>query len=174
MIERRTVMNEPVTQIDARFSDADAVATGWDATRRVLEAAELCWITTVRVDGRPHVTPLVAVWLDGALHFCTGATEQKAVNLRGNPHVILTTGCNQWDAGLDVVVEGDAIQVIDAARLERLASAWALKWDGRWHYEASSGGFRHEGGGVALVYAVTPIKVLTFAKGNFSHTRHRF
>jgi hypothetical protein len=112
-----TVMNEPKTQIDTRFSEADAAATPWEETRRVLEAAELFWITTVRADGRPHVTPLVAVWLDGAIHFSTGATEQKAINLRGNPHVILTTGCNQWDRGLDVVVEGDAVQVTDDAVL---------------------------------------------------------
>jgi hypothetical protein len=43
----------------------------------------------------------------------TGATEQKALNLTGNPHVALTTGCNTWDAGLDVVVQGDAVQVTD-------------------------------------------------------------
>ena len=93
-------MNEPATKLDTRFSDPDAVATEWDETRRVLETAELFWISTVRSDGRPHVTPLVAVWLDGAIHFATGATEQKAVNLSRNPHVILTTGCNQWDRGL--------------------------------------------------------------------------
>jgi hypothetical protein len=34
----------------------------------------------VRADGRPHVTPLISVLVDGALHFCTGATEQKAKN----------------------------------------------------------------------------------------------
>ena len=28
--------------------------------------------------GRPHVTPLVAVWLETALHFTTGAEEQEA------------------------------------------------------------------------------------------------
>ena len=115
--------NEPVTKMDTRFSDPDAVATGWDETRRVLEEAELFWLSTVRTDGRPHVTPLVAVWLDGAIYFSTGPTEQKAMNLRGNPHVILTTGCNHWDAGLDVVVEGDAVQVTDENMLERLGEA---------------------------------------------------
>ena len=43
-----------------------------------IEAAPLWWITTVRPDGRPHVTPLLAVWHEGALHFCTGSEEQKA------------------------------------------------------------------------------------------------
>jgi general stress protein 26 len=140
----------------------------------VLETAELFWITTVRADGRPHVTPLVAVWLDGALHFSTGATEQKALNLRGNPHVILTTGCNTWDAGLDVVLEGDAVQVTDDSMLTRLAEAWAAKWDGRWHFEARQGAFGHNDGGEALVFAVTPTQVLAFAKGRFGHTRHQF
>jgi nitroimidazol reductase NimA-like FMN-containing flavoprotein (pyridoxamine 5'-phosphate oxidase superfamily) len=123
------LMNEPVTNIDPRYSDPNAVATPWNETRRALEEAELFWMSTVRADGRPHVTPLVAVWLDGALHFSTGATEQKTINLRGNPHVILTTGCNDWEKGLDVVVEGDAVQITDDDMLERLAIAWATKWD---------------------------------------------
>src|SRR5258708_5481967 len=144
------LMNEPVTKIDPRFSDPGTVATGWDETRRVLETAELFWIATVRADGRPHVTPLVAVWLDGALYFTTGAAEQKAVNLRGNPQVILMTGNNHWDEGLDVVVEGDAVQLTDDAVLKRLAAAWTTKWDGRWQFEARNGGFHHANGGTAL------------------------
>ena len=71
-------MSEPTTDLDARFSDPNTSPTPWDDTRRTLEAAELFWITTVRADGRPHMSPLVAVWLDGALHFSTGAAEQKA------------------------------------------------------------------------------------------------
>ncbi|MGH3213954.1 MAG: pyridoxamine 5'-phosphate oxidase family protein [Streptosporangiaceae bacterium] len=97
------------TSLDTRFGQPGSAATPWDTTRRVLEAAELSWITTVRHDGRPHVSPLVALWFDGALWFSTGATEQKAVNLHTNPHVVVTTGCNSWDHGLDVVVEGEAV-----------------------------------------------------------------
>jgi len=167
-------MSEPATEIDTRFSNPGAVATSWDQTRQVLETADLFWICTVRADGRPHVTPLVAVWLDEAIHFSTGPAEQKAINLRGSPHVTLTTGCNRWDRGLDVVVEGDAVQVTDDDTLERLAAAWTAKWDGRWHYQVSNGSFHHEDGGVVLVFSVTPTEILAFGKGNFSHTRHRF
>jgi hypothetical protein len=61
-------MTEPVrTHLDRRFSNPDAEATSWADTLRALEQAELFWVTTVRADGRPHTTPLVAVWLDGAL-----------------------------------------------------------------------------------------------------------
>jgi nitroimidazol reductase NimA-like FMN-containing flavoprotein (pyridoxamine 5'-phosphate oxidase superfamily) len=167
-------MTTPTTQLDERFSDPNIAATEWDETRRALETAELFWICTVRADGRPHLTPLVAVWHDGAIHFSAGPGEQKAVNLSGNPHVILMTGCNRWDEGLDVVVEGDAVRVTDDETLERLAAAWTTKWDGRWRYDARNGAFHHEGGGEALVFSVAPTKVLAFGKGVFSHTRHRF
>jgi general stress protein 26 len=167
-------MTTPVTQLDERFSGPDSTATGWEVTRRTLEAADLFWICTVRADGRPHTTPLVAVWHDDAIHFSTGATEQKAANLRGNPHVILMTGRNSWDQGLDIVVEGDAVQLTDDDTLERLAAAWATKWDGRWQFEARNGAFHHKTGGEAHVFSVTPTKITAFAKGDFSQTRHQF
>src|SRR2546429_3661978 len=40
-----------------------------------------CWLTTVRPDGRPHVMPLGAEWVDGAFYFTSGATTRKAKNL---------------------------------------------------------------------------------------------
>jgi general stress protein 26 len=170
----------PKTRLDGRFSPPGAKVTDWDATRHVLEDAELFWITTVRADGRPHVTPLVAVWLDDALHFTTGSDEQKAVNLRANPQVILTTGNNGWDEGLDVVVEGVASQVTQHDVLLRLAQAWTEKWDGRWQWAVGQGCF-HDGDengemapGEVLVFAVKPAKVLAFGKGNFSQTSHLF
>jgi general stress protein 26 len=168
-------MTSPLTSLDHRFSDPAAVATTWEQTRQALEAAQLFWITTVRADGRPHVTPLVAVWADDTLYFCTGNGEQKAVNLRANPHVVLTTGCNGWEDGLDVMVEGEAVPVTSGETLKNLAGAWGAKWDGRWQFEAGDGGFLNPGGDPqATVYAVRPAKVLAFTKGAFSHTSHRF
>ena len=140
----------------------------------MLEAAELFWISTVRRDGRPHVTPLPAVWNADRLHFCTGAGEQKAVNLAGNPHVALTTGSNRWKEGLDLVVEGDAVQVTDDARLRTLADLWRSKYHGDWDFGVEDGTFRHADGGAAVVFEVSPTKVLAFAKGRFAQTRYRF
>jgi len=153
----------PTRSIDHRYSEPEAVAVEWDEIGRLLEAAELFWICTVRPGGRPHVTPLVAVWVDGAIHFQTGAQEQKFANLRSNPHVALLTGCNQWDRGVDVVVEGDAVQVTDSATLERLSTAWARKWDGRWNDPLSE------------VFSVVPTTIYSYAKGDpFGQTTHRF
>jgi general stress protein 26 len=172
-------MGEPVTTVDARFSNEGAVATPWPVTREVLESAQLFWIATVRADGRPHVTPLVGVWSDGALYFSTGADEQKALNINHNAHVILSTGCNEWDKGLDVIVEGDATRVRTTDELTRVAEVWTHKWDGRWNYAVGDGVFHHQEGsevldGDILVFRVTPKKILAFAKGAFSHTRHQF
>ncbi|SNT18801.1 Pyridoxamine 5'-phosphate oxidase [Actinomadura meyerae] len=164
-------MQDPVTELDERFSDPAAQATPWATTLKALETAQLFWITTVRADGRPHVTPLVAVWLDDALHFCTGPSEQKALNLSHNPHVVLTTGCNDWTRGLDVMVEGEARRVTDRPTLERLAAAWAAKWTGQWQYEVADTGFVHNEG-TAHVLAVKPTKVLAFTKGTFTQTRY--
>jgi nitroimidazol reductase NimA-like FMN-containing flavoprotein (pyridoxamine 5'-phosphate oxidase superfamily) len=112
-------MTEPVTTLDTRFSDPDAVPTDWRETRNVLETAQLFWISTVRGDGRPHVTPLVAVWLADVIYFTTGPDEQKAVNLRGNPQVILNDRLQPVESGLDIVVEGEAVEVTDEELLKR-------------------------------------------------------
>jgi general stress protein 26 len=171
-------MTDPVSsQLDTRFSNPGAVATGWDETLQALEQAELFWVTTVRSDGRPHTTPLVAVWSDGALYFSTGVGEQKEINLRNNRQVILMTGRNDWDQGLDIVVEGEAERVEDRDRLERVAGVWSGKWDGRWNYVVTNNGFEHPDDAdhdQIMVFAVRPERVLAFGKGGFSHTSHRF
>lgn len=167
-------MPVPVTTLDKAYSDPAAVAVEWKVTLGILAAAELFWISTVRADGRPHVTPVVAAWDEEAIWFSTGADEQKFANLRANPHVVLTTECNSWDLGLDVVVEGDAVQVTDDAVLSRVTGALAAKWDGRWQYTARDGCFRGlDGGGEAMVFSVTPVKVFAHAKGDpFGATRY--
>ncbi len=164
---------EPVVEFDSRFSDPGASATPWAEVRRMIDGAELFWISTVRSDGRPHVTPLPAVWQDGALYFCTGAGEQKSVNLARNASCALTTGNNAWKSGLDVVIEGTAQRVSDEVLLRRLADAWESKYQGDWHFDVADGVFQGEGG-EALVFQVVPAKVLAFAKGEFAQTRFRF
>jgi general stress protein 26 len=163
----------PVVEIDARYSDPDANPNAWDDARRVLQDAELYWITTVRPEGRPHVTPLIGVWHDEALWFCTGAEERKGRNLAANPQVVLTTGRNDWNAGLDVVVEGEAVNVRDETRLRAVAEAYEAKYGSDWHFEVEDGEFTSEGHG-APVFEVAPVTAFAFAKGGFAQTRYRF
>src|SRR5580658_1079010 len=96
--------HEPATELSP-FSSPNAVPTDWTRAQVELADSEVYWLSTVRPDGRPHVTPLLGVWLDDALYFCTGPDERKAKNLAQNPRCVLTTGRNDLD-GLDLVVEG--------------------------------------------------------------------
>ncbi|WP_393099242.1 pyridoxamine 5'-phosphate oxidase family protein [Streptomyces sp. LN325] len=165
----------PRTDVDARYSSPGAVATPWPEAVERLAAAELYWLSTVRPDGRPHVTPLLGVWRDGALHFATGAGERKALNLTENPYVVLTTGVSTWAEGCDLVVEGEAVRVTDVARLRELAGAWEGKYGAAWRFEVREDGAFQDKYGPAFVFAVAPRTAFGFGKGEpFSQTRWRF
>ena len=166
---------EPVTELSA-FSSDDAIPTEWEQGRRDLRDAEVYWLSTVRPDGRPHVTPLLGIWLDGALYFCTGPGERKAKNLACNPCCILTTGCNRLD-GLDLVVEGQAAKVSDPAELRSVADTFESKYGA--HFTAPEGTWFGLGDTIrrneALVFRVAPSTAFGFGKGTpYSQTRWSF
>jgi general stress protein 26 len=163
----------PTAELDAPYSGPDATATDWERAQSVLADAAIYWLSTVRADGRPHVTPVIAVWRDGAVHVCTGPDEQKAENLRGNPNVVVMTGTNEW-AGLDVVVEGAAVRVTEDDALRQLAAAWEAKYGDEWHFDVADGAFHH-GAGEAYVFAVAPIKAYAYDRDEpGGATRYRF
>lgn len=160
-------------ELDPRFSEPGAAATSWAEAEEVLRRSEVWWISTVRADGRLHTTPLLTVWDQGSLHFCTGTTEQKHHNLEGNPACTLTTGSSAVAEGLDLVVEGAGVAVTDTARLEALATGWATKYGDDWRFEVRDVAFYTEAGGAATVFAVRPDKLLAFRKGRYAQTRFR-
>ncbi|MBT2445035.1 pyridoxamine 5'-phosphate oxidase family protein, partial [Streptomyces sp. ISL-36] len=119
-------------------------------------------------------SPLIAVWSQGALNFCTGPDERKARNLAANRQVVLTTGTNSLSEGFDLVVEGEAVQVTDETRLRELSEAYVEKYGEDWRFEVRDGAFVGDGG-TALVFAVAPRTAFGFAKGDpFGQTRWRF
>jgi hypothetical protein len=160
------------------YSHPDATPTPWEVGREQVAGADTFWISTVRPDGRPHVTPLIAVWHDEAIWFTTGPEERKARNLSHNAACILTTGRSDLsDGGLDVVLEGAAEQVTDDADLQPVADAFATKYGTDiWHFVVRDGGFaHHDAGGRALVFRVRPVRGLGFCKGaTSSQTTWRF
>ena len=154
--------NVPITELEPQFSSDDATA-------------KVYWLSTVRPDGRPHVTTIAAVWLDDALYFSTGQSERKARNLAQNTHCVVTTGCNVLE-GLDVVVESDAVRVTDEARFQRLADENQPKYGELFRFTVRDGAFHIEGSeSEVLVYELAPAKAFGFGKSDsFSQTRWRF
>ena len=167
--------HEPTAELDARFSDPNASPTPWVEARELLEGAKAYWLSTVRPDGRPHVTTIAAVWVDGALHFTTGQTERKAMNLAHNANCVVTTGTSALE-GLDVVVEGEAVRVTDEARLKRLADAYVEKYDQLFVFDVRDGALWIEGSDdPGLAFEIRPTKGFGFGKDvSFSQTRWRF
>jgi Pyridoxamine 5'-phosphate oxidase len=82
---------EPVVELPA-FSSKGASATTWARGREQFGGAQIYWLSTVRPNGRPHVTPLLGVWRESGLYFCAGPSERKAKNLTHSANCILTTG----------------------------------------------------------------------------------
>lgn len=168
------MVRKPVVELDEPYSDETAEPTTWTKARGKLRDAGVYWLSTVRPDGRPHVTPVAGVVMDDAVYFSTGPSERKAKNLAQNKHVVVTTGSNAFRKGLDVVVEGDAKPVHDEATLQRLADTFARKYDDHFGFRVADGAFAHEAG-TAEVYEVAPIKAFGYGRTKgFSATRYRF
>jgi hypothetical protein len=157
------------------FRAGDTAATPWAEARRGLAEGDTYWLSTVRPDGRPHVMPVLAVWVDGALHFCTGAATRKGKNLARSSHCVIAVGV----PGLDLVLEGRVTKVRDEARLRRVADAYASKYD--WRVTVRDGAFHDAEGAPTAgpppyeVYEVTPTVAYGLGTdGTFSPTRWRF
>ena len=164
----------PVTELDIRFSSSGAAAVPWTDAESTLKDAGIYWLSTVRPDGRPHVTPLIGVWLEGGFYFSTGDTERKARNLAANPQVVITTGRNALSDALDIVVEGEARSVSDDAKLRHVGDAHAVKYGEGWRLPGLDG---------VTLFEVRPTTAFGFGRkdaqappphGGFSQTRWRF
>jgi hypothetical protein len=165
---------EPATELLQQFSSEGATATSWAEARRALAKAEIYWLSTVRPDGRPHVTPVVAVWLDGAVYFTCGPTERKAHNLAQNSQCIIMTGRNTFSEGLDFVVEGEALPMREKSSLGRVAEKFEAKYESPFRFTAGDSALYSEGREV-LTYRVTPKKAFGYGRGErFSATRWSF
>jgi hypothetical protein len=154
----------------------DAIPAQWSMAGEHLEGESATyWLATVRSNGRPHVRPVLAVWVEGGLYFCAGERTCKAKNLSLNSHCALTVEREP----LDLVVEGIAVKVRDAATLQRVADAYASAY--QWHVTVRDGAFHDTEGAPTAgpppydVYEVTPTTAFGFGTDeSFSPTRWDF
>ena len=149
--------------------------TDWAMARQSLSEGRWYWLTTMRPDGRPHVRPILAVWLDDKLHFVSGKSTRKGKNLASSSHCVISVATD--DAHL--VVEGEAAKVHDEARLQQVADVYASKYD--WPVTVRDEAFYADYGAPTAgppayeVYELTPRMVYGFGtEESFSPTRWRF
>ncbi|WP_433388571.1 pyridoxamine 5'-phosphate oxidase family protein [Micromonospora sp. KLBMP9576] len=163
------VRREPVAA--PSFASEGTRPVPWSRARERLAEAEEFFLCTVRPDGRPHAVPLLAVWLDDAMYFCSSGSAHKVDNLAANPHCVLTIG----GPDLDLSLEGVATRVTEPALLKRVAQTYGDKYG--WEVTPVGEGIDGDGIGPSpyLVFEVAPTKVIGMDKGSgFSATRWRF
>ena len=76
----------------------------WSWAEARLSAAMRYWVATVWPDGRPHLTPVWGLWLDGLVWFSCASASRKARNLTANPRCVVSTA----DPGQPVVDRSNA------------------------------------------------------------------
>jgi PPOX class probable F420-dependent enzyme len=84
-----------------------------------------CWLATIDPDGRPHMTGVGALWVDGAFWFETGPGTRKARNVARDPRCTLSISVNEFD----LTVCGEASLVTDPETVAAMAARWA---EGGW------------------------------------------
>lgn len=169
-----TATSEPAPESLTSPRGTPLTSLSWaDVRTRVADATEFLFATTGK-DGRPHVVPVLGVWLDGTVCFATARQTRKTRDLARN------NGCAVTVPGhdVDLVLEGAAQLVRNAARLRKAADLFPVKYPW-WHPFVENGEF-YDPADTALddprhVYAVEPAQVFAFGKENgFSATRWRF
>ncbi len=108
----------------------------WSRARDILAVgsqgpAVTFFLGTVGADGRPHAAGVGAVWYEGDLYFNSGLATRKARDLVREPACTIAARL----PGLDLVLDGEASLVEDAALVGRVAEVfraggWPVEVDG--------------------------------------------
>lgn len=148
-----------------------ALDLDWDAALDQIAATETYLVATVQPDARPHVVPVLGVWVDDALTFQTSRTARKAHNLAANTAITVAAAGRDYD----FTITGEADTVTDEPALQRIAAAFATKYDW-WHPEVVDGQFvTDETRAPRAVFRVRPRHVYGFGKAfGFSATHWSF
>ena len=130
----------------------------WDYVVERMSAARNYWVATMRPDGRPHLTPVWGVWVDGTFYFGSGPQTRKVRNLSENPHVAVHPESD------DVVILEGVAEVVtdpDPALAELVSAASTAKYGMGSH-------------GIEGSYAVRPRIVFAWTGGGFPNTATRW
>ena len=111
--------------------------TSWDLARERLANPEFqrtSWLATTRPDGRPHLMPVIATWIDDAIHLIVGEGTRKGRNLAADGRCVVATSSTTLPS-IDIVLEGHVEPVRDEDAVRHLAevfkkSGWPLEAKG--------------------------------------------
>jgi hypothetical protein len=110
---------EPLTN-DGR----DPETLPWAQARERISRARWYWLATVHPSGRPHVRPVLAVWVGNALYTTSSPRARKGRNLDRDGRCTVTVTADD----MHLVLDGSASKVSDPVALEGVAEAYRAKY----------------------------------------------
>lgn len=98
----------------------------WAGVQAQLATAKNYWLCSVRPNGRPHVIPKWAVWVDDKIYFDGSPETRHARNIAANPRVSL----HLESGDQAVIVDGVAAAIARPAPelAQQVAEAYRLKY----------------------------------------------
>ena len=117
--------------------EQDEGLLAWDIVEDWLEKAQTYWVSTVRPEGRPHVSPIWGVWVDRSCWLEGSPATRRSQNLVANPEVTVHVSLlddGPWEKV--AIVEGRAESAVTPAPdlANRLVEAYAAKYEERFAY----------------------------------------
>lgn len=98
----------------------------WSEVEGRLSEAIHYWLCSVRPDGRPHVVPKWAAWVDGRLYFDGSPETRHARNIAVNPNV----NVHLEDGARAVILDGRARAIVpDGGLGQSLSRAYRRKYE---------------------------------------------
>jgi Pyridoxamine 5'-phosphate oxidase len=164
---------------------AEVIATGgavgaapidWDQAGRLFAAERSYWVATTGDDGRPHLRPMLAVWVDERIYSTTNPAARKGRDLASRPSAALAARA----PAMDIVIEGPIAWIQDRQQLRRIGQAYQDKYE--WPVTVTDDnaftapyGAPTAGGPPYRVYELTPAVAYAFGTGdNLAERSTRF
>ena len=134
----------------------------WAQARQRIDDARYYWLGTAHPSGRPHVRPVLAVWVDDTLYTTSGPQARKGRNLDRDARCSVAVTADD----MHIVLKGLSSKVADPGLLGRLAAAYRSKYD--WNVTVVGGKFDAPYGAPTAgpppyqPYAIHPTAVFSF------------
>ncbi len=167
---------EPIAELLFRPEDGVPISTDqstivpWADAVEELSAAGKVWLATSRANGRPHVQPVLAVWLDSALYVSVRPGTVKGRNMDRDGRCVITASTDK----LDLVVEGAARRA-DVDRMPDVAAAFVAAY--QWQFTVRDGRAFDDnlpGPPEYVFFQINPTAAFGYGPDGLTATRWRF
>lgn len=114
----------PSASVIASDAEPGAEPLSWEEVRQRFDAERWYWVATAGPDGRPHVRPVLAVWVHDKVYSTTSPGAHKGRNLQARPECSIAARA----PAIDIVIEGATSWLGDRNLLEQIATAYDSKY----------------------------------------------